>query len=59
MELINRAHDIVKAGRRNDRFNEYAAVYYAISGKTYKTKCTACSCKYLYRYIQYWYEDNK
>lgn len=59
MELINKAKNIVKAGRRNDKFVEYSKIYNEISGNKYHSKCTSCACRYLYNYIKMWYEQNK
>ena len=59
MELILRVREQVKAGRRNDRFDIYSALYQEISGKQYTARCGACACKFLYKYLQGWYEQNK
>ena len=59
MELIERVRAEVKAGRHNDRFDAYNALYQEISGKTYHARCGPCACKYLYGYLKMWYDGNK
>ena len=59
MTLFERVKTQVKAGRHNNRFAEYKQLYEEITGKTYASGCSGCACKYLYRFLQGWYENNK
>jgi hypothetical protein len=57
MELKVEVQQVLKGGRTAAKYNQYLAVYKRLTGKDYpKSNCNSCSLKYLYRFIENWYD---
>lgn len=59
VDLFTRVQKEIKAGRHNNRFEQYHDLYFEVTGKNYTARCDSCAAKYLYGWLQLWYEGKK